>query len=71
MPEYFSIESAQMEALARRIDELSHWLRDKAPFCEIAQKHLDSGTAEQAYWNFGYLCALRDVVSMINRRLVE
>jgi hypothetical protein len=71
MPEYFSIESEQMEAISRRVDELTRWLADKAPSCETAQKHLDEGTLEQAYWHYGYLCALRDFVSIVNRRSAE
>ena len=71
MPEYFSIESEQMQAISRRIEELALWLNDNAPFCETVQGHLDHGTVAQAYWHFGYLCALRDVASMINRRLAE
>lgn len=71
MGEYFSIESDQMAALSRRIEELTRWLRDKAPSCQTEQKHLNEGTVEQAYWHLGYLCALRDVVSMISRRSAE
>ena len=71
MPEYFSIESEQMQAITRRVEEFTRWLSENAPSCEKAQKHLDPGTAEQAYWHFGYLCALRDVDAMIQRRLAE
>jgi hypothetical protein len=71
MPEYFSIESAQMQALSRRVAELTRWLAENAPACETAQKHLDQGTVEQAYWHYGYLCALRDVESMMTRRSAE
>jgi hypothetical protein len=71
MPEYFSIESEQMQAISRRVEEMTRWLSDSAPSCETEQKHLEQGTMEQAYWHFGYLCALRDVVLMINRRLTD
>ena len=71
MPEYFSIESEQMQAISRRVEELTRWLSANAPSCETAQKHLDEGTVEQVYWHFGYLCALRDVILMTNRRLAE
>jgi hypothetical protein len=71
MPEYFSIESEQMQAMSRRMEDLTRWLTDNAPFCETEQKHLDARTVEQAYWHFGYLCALRDVAAMINRRSAE
>jgi inhibitor of KinA sporulation pathway (predicted exonuclease) len=71
MPEYFSIESEQMQALSRRVEDLTRWLAEHAPNCETAQKHLDQGSAEQVYWQYGYVCALRDVVSMISRRSAE
>src|SRR5579863_8892723 len=58
MPEHFTIESEQMQALARRTEELTRWLSENAPFCATAQRHLEQGTVEQAYWHFGYLCAL-------------
>lgn len=60
-----------MQALTRRVEELRNWLKEHAPNCEVAQKHLDEGTAEQAYWHFGYLCALRDVNSMLSQRSAE
>ena len=68
MAEHFSIESVQMQAISQRVEELKHWLAEKAPYCAATQKHLDEGSVEQAYWHYGYLCALRDVQSMINRR---
>jgi len=66
--ESFSIESVQVQALSNRVDELTHRLADRAPYCEAEQKQLDDGSVEQAYWHYGYACALRDVLSMINRR---
>lgn len=67
MAEHFSIESVQMQAMSQRVDELTRWLADKAPYCTSTQKHLDEGSVEQAYWHYGYLCALRDIQSMIRR----
>ncbi len=71
MSESFSIESVQMQALSNRVDELTRWLADRAPYCDAEQKHLDDGSVEQAYWHYGYVCALRDVLSMINRRSTQ
>lgn len=68
MDEYFSIESSQMRAISDKVEGLTRWLRENAPYCETAQKHLDEGSLEQAYWHYGYLCAVRDVLSMIERR---
>jgi hypothetical protein len=33
--------------------------------CLKEQRHLDSGTAEQAYWHYGYAMALRDVLELL------
>jgi len=67
MTEYFSIEAEQMQIVSRRAEELTRWLGEHAPACETSQKHLDPGTPEQAYWHYGYVCALRDVASMVSR----
>jgi hypothetical protein len=68
MSKKFYIESAQMEALSDKINGMTRWLAENAPYCETLQKHLDDGTAERAYWHYGYLCALKDIVSLVNRR---
>lgn len=70
MPEYFSIEPAQMQVISKRIAELTNWLGERASPCMAAQKQLDEGSTEQAYWHYGYLCALRDVVAVIDKRSV-
>ena len=59
-----------MQVISQRIAELTRWLADKATYCTATQKHLDEGTIEQAYWHYGYLCALRDVVARIEKRTV-
>ena len=50
------------ERVQQRIDNLTEWLRDNSPFCVVDQKHLDEHTPERAYWHYGYLAALRDIV---------
>jgi hypothetical protein len=71
MGEYFSIEAAQMQAISQRIGELTKWCSENASYCELEQKHLDAATVEHAYWHYGYLCALRDVMTVISRRSTE
>jgi hypothetical protein len=66
MSEQFYIEPAQMKIISDKISGMTRWLAENAPYCETLQKHLDGGTVEQAYWHYGYLCALKDVVSAIN-----
>jgi hypothetical protein len=71
MDKRFCIEPAQMQVISDRIDHLTGWLAENASDCESAQKHLDEGTAEQVYWHYGYLCALRDMVSAIQTKSGE
>lgn len=52
-----------------RIATLMEWLRKNAPLCEEEQRQLDEGTAERAYWHYGYLTALRDVQSALRKNL--
>jgi hypothetical protein len=47
-----------------RIRELTQWIAENARACESEQRHLDEGSMERAYWHYGYLCALRDVLSL-------
>lgn len=53
------------ELLNGRIEELRSWLDTNAPHCRLEQKHLDEGTAERAYWHYGYLSALQDVLRIV------
>jgi hypothetical protein len=71
MSKHFSIEPARMQALSERVAELKRWLAENGSYCESAQKHLDNGTVEQAYWHYGYLCALQDVVKAIHVTSIE
>ena len=66
MSKRFFIELAQIQAVKEKINRLTQWLGEKAPYCETDQKHLDPGTLEQAYWNYGYLCGLKDVIALIH-----
>jgi hypothetical protein len=50
----------------KRAEELRRWLASNAPECPVEQKHLDQGTAERAYWHYGYLSALQDVLRFIS-----
>lgn len=60
-----------MQAISDKIAGTTHWLAQNPFHPENAQKHLDEGTPEQAYWHYGYLCALRDVASVIKSRSTE
>ena len=50
--------------LLHRTAIIKEWLeRSKAKPCLEEQRHLDCGSVERAYWHYGYLVALKDVMS--------
>ena len=53
------------ELLKNRADELRSWLDANVPECREEQRHLNEGTAERAYWHYGYLSALQDVLRLV------
>lgn len=44
-------------------DELKAWLAENAPEIDEEQKHLDEGSEARAYWHYGRLVALQDILS--------
>jgi hypothetical protein len=52
-------------AIERRAKDLEEWFEKNAPECRAEQKHLDEGTQERAYWHYGYMTALRDVLRFL------
>ena len=62
-----STDSDIHDALSERKAGLERWLKDNAPSCSTEQKHLDEGTQERAYWNYGYLSAINDVLRLLQR----
>jgi hypothetical protein len=65
VPKYYRIEPARVQAIADKANELTRWVAEHAPYCETSQKHLDAGTPEQGYWNYGYLCGIKDILGVI------
>lgn len=53
------------ESLAQRERVLSEWLKKNHPEVVAEQKHLDEGSVERAYWHYGYMVALRDVMRLL------
>ena len=51
--------------IQQRISGLERWMAFNAPSCDDDQKHLDEHTPERAYWHYGYLCSLRDVLKLL------
>ncbi len=48
-------------------EALEQWLEKHAPHVTAEQAHLDEGTDARAYWNYGYLMALRDVLNSMDK----
>ena len=51
--------------LVLRADELGRWLAENEARCLSEQAHLDADTRERAYWHYGYLIAIKDVLAML------
>lgn len=50
-----------------RYDALREQLREHFPEVVDEQAHLDEGSREKAYWQYGYAVALRDVLNLLSR----
>ena len=62
--------------LHKRRDKLRKMLRRDHPEVGDEMKHLDDGTPEQAYWHYGYMMALHDILALASghtgkTRLIE
>ena len=51
--------------LLERLGAMSDWLESHGAVAAIEQRHLDEGTAEQAYWHLGYMSALADALELV------
>lgn len=51
-------------AMQKRAAGIQEWLSEHAPYCASDQKHLDEHSVERAYWHYGYLAALRDLIDL-------
>ena len=58
-------ESTEFRQIEKRMNATRKWLRDNSSACFTEQKHLDEGSQERAYWHYGYMVALRDVMRFL------
>lgn len=56
-----------IDAIKDKRNIIKEFLKE-APINVEEQKHLDAGTAEQAYWHYGYMIALKDVLNLIDAK---
>lgn len=71
MTKQYLIEPSRIQAISQKAEALARWLAERAPYCQDSQKHLDHGTIEQAYWHYGYLCAIRDILAIVDPESTE
>ncbi|OGC94828.1 MAG: hypothetical protein A2W25_17615 [candidate division Zixibacteria bacterium RBG_16_53_22] len=62
---------AFIDILKNRADKIEKWLDENHPECMELQEHLDLDTPERAYWHYGYVAALNDVLKLLNRNLTS
>lgn len=55
------------ERVEQRRDDMRAWLKEYAPECFDEQRHLDEGSRERAYWHYGYLVAMTDLLELVQR----
>lgn len=55
---------SKLSKLAQQRTAMQRWLLNTAPYTAAEQRHLSSGSPEQAYWHHGYQAALSDVLAM-------
>jgi hypothetical protein len=58
-------QNTLIPTLETRLEAVSAWLYEHAPYAEADQKHLDAGSPEQAYWHLGYMAALHDAIGLM------
>ncbi len=61
----YSVETNVVEVLKNREANLLSWLSENATYAIKEQRHLDHGSKEQAYWNYGYFMAIKDILALI------
>ena len=58
-----SEHTPMQQKLVQRAVVIEEWLLKHHPSIHEEQAHLDADTPQRAYWHYGYLMALRDVLN--------
>ena len=69
MTKNYCIPHSRVQAIFDKADDLTRWLAQNAPNCHTSQKHLEEGAIEQAYWHYGYVCAIKDILAIVRSEL--
>lgn len=59
------LDDRYITLIEKRRDAIRAWLDDCAPYTAQDQRHLDTHTPEQAYWQHGYQAALNDILRLL------
>lgn len=55
------------DKIRKRQEAQTAWLQEHHPEVFVDQKHTTDGTAERAYWHYGYRAALTDILGLIEK----
>lgn len=66
-----SIDDKIANSLEERRAKLSGWISENAPYVAADQNHQNANTPEQAYWHYGYLSAVTDMLRLMDREINE
>lgn len=61
------IDPKLASALRARMEGMRAWMADEVPYAAADQQHLNADTPECAYWHYGYMSALKDVLDLAER----
>ena len=61
------IKKETVERIEAKCAEINAWMIDHAPYVGTEQAHLKPSTRERAYWHYGYLAALQDILYLLGR----
>jgi len=56
------------EEIKNRIQGLDAWVSEQG--VKEEQAHLNKDTKERAYWHYGYLVALKDVLALLEEKTI-
>jgi hypothetical protein len=59
------------DRIEMRVNEIATWLMKNHPEVFREQKHLGKETSERAYYMFGYMMALKDVIEVLKRMNIQ
>lgn len=51
--------------IVERIAAMEEWMRQYGSCALREQRHLERDSIERAYWNYGYLMALREALALV------